>query len=230
MKLFISVLISHLFVFVTAFGGMGRRSHHASLQMSSLPKELPGQTLPFGFFDPLHLSDTITEKQLKLWREAELKHGRLCMLAAVGILVAESFDRSPLFGGRIMGPAVYHFQQVNTLMPSFWAVMLFSIAMVELATIKRGWEPANEVTGNTALLRDDYIPGDLNFDPLNFVKDKPKKYTDPLSRGFLRMRNKELNNGRLAMIGVAGMVVQELVDHMKITDHFAQFGLTPGGL
>ncbi|CAM9977295.1 unnamed protein product [Choristocarpus tenellus] len=35
------------------------------------------------------------------------------------------------------------------------------------------------------------------------------------------MQTKELNNGRLAMIGVAGMLVQELVDAQSILDHFA---------
>ena len=34
--------------------------------------------------------------------------------------------------------------------------------------------------------------------------------------GILSMKNKELNNGRLAMIGVAGMTVQELVTGDKL--------------
>ena len=50
--------------------------------------------------------------------------------------------------------------------------------------------------------------GDLGFDPLGL---KPTNDKDLKS-----MATKELNNGRLAMIGIAGMVAQELVSGMKI--------------
>ena len=52
------------------------------------------------------------------------------------------------------------------------------------------------------------LPGDLGFDPLGL---KPTNDKDLKS-----MATKELNNGRLAMIGIAGMVAQELVSGMKI--------------
>lgn len=39
------------------------------------------------------------------------------------------------------------------------------------------------------------------------------------SAGFLNMRNKELNNGRLAMLAVAGMAAQELIDGKTIWAH-----------
>lgn len=40
-------------------------------------------------FDPLELSDGADPEEIKRWREAEIKHGRVAMLAAVGVLVAE---------------------------------------------------------------------------------------------------------------------------------------------
>ena len=52
-------------------------------------------------------------------------------------------------------------------------------------------------------LREGYLPGDLGFDPLGL---KPKGEAD-----LLAMQNKELNNGRLAMLAIAGMTAQELV-------------------
>ena len=52
------------------------------------------------------------------------------------------------------------------------------------------------------------LPGDLGFDPLGL---KPSNAADLKS-----MATKEINNGRLAMIGIAGMVAQELVSGMKI--------------
>ena len=52
-------------------------------------------------------------------------------------------------------------------------------------------------------LREGYLPGDLGFDPMGL---KPKGEAE-----LLAMQNKELNNGRLAMMGFAGMLAQEAV-------------------
>ena len=40
-------------------------------------------------FDPLGLSDGAAPGDIKKWREAEIKHGRVAMLASLGVLVAE---------------------------------------------------------------------------------------------------------------------------------------------
>merc|ERR1719476_216844 len=58
-----------------------------------------GITPPTGFFDPLGFAtaDTMTGGKLLFYREVELKHGRVAMLASLGILVGEQFH--PLFGG-----------------------------------------------------------------------------------------------------------------------------------
>ena len=50
--------------------------------------------------------------------------------------------------------------------------------------------------------------GDLKFDPLGL------KPTDP--RAFNLIQTKELNNGRLAMLAIAGIVAQELVTNQPI--------------
>ena len=52
------------------------------------------------------------------------------------------------------------------------------------------------------------IPGDLKFDPLGFL---PKN-----ADAITTIKTKELNNGRLAMIGVAGIIVQELISGDKV--------------
>ncbi|CAN0114130.1 unnamed protein product, partial [Ectocarpus fasciculatus] len=57
-------------------------------------------------------------------------------------------------------------------------------------------------------LKEDYIPGDLGFDPLNLKPDDEEALDV--------MKTKELNNGRLAMIGIAGMLAQELVNPADI--------------
>ena len=55
-----------------------------------------------------------------------------------------------------------------------------------------------------ASVQDEYKPGALGFDPLGLYPDDPAEQYD--------IETKELNNGRLAMIGIAGFVAQELVD------------------
>ena len=57
-------------------------------------------------------------------------------------------------------------------------------------------------------ITEDHLPGDLGFDPLGL---KPTNDKDLKS-----MATKEINNGRIAMLGIAGMVAQELVSGMKI--------------
>ena len=47
-------------------------------------------------FDPLNMSDGANPKDIKKWREAEIKHGRVAMLASLGVLVAEVSDTRPL--------------------------------------------------------------------------------------------------------------------------------------
>merc|ERR1719440_842220 len=56
-------------------------------------KSLPGSSGPLGFFDPLGFcsQEGISEGKIRFYREVELKHGRVAMLAALGFPVAEQF-------------------------------------------------------------------------------------------------------------------------------------------
>merc|ERR1711997_1305007 len=146
----------------------------------------------------------------KRFREAEVTHGRVSMLATIGYLVAEKFH--PLFNGQVTGPANTHLAQVQEISPFFFAWLVTTIAISEFGRARTGWEQPvealkknQEVEGKTWLskLNDDYYPGDIGFDPLGM------KPTDPVE--FAEMQTKELNNGRLAMIAAMGMIVQEQV-------------------
>ncbi|CAM9714724.1 unnamed protein product, partial [Ectocarpus sp. 12 AP-2014] len=73
---------------------------------------LPGAPFADGkVWDPVGLSSEADPEDIKKWREAEIKHGRVAMLASVGVLVAENFH--PLFlGPDYIGPAVFHFEEI----------------------------------------------------------------------------------------------------------------------
>mmetsp|Transcript_36264 Transcript_36264/g.72118 ORF Transcript_36264/g.72118 Transcript_36264/m.72118 type:complete len:209 (-) Transcript_36264:222-848(-) len=167
-----------------------------------IAKSLPGITGPLGFFDPLGYceADGVTEGKVRFYREAELKHGRVAMLASLGFLVGEQFH--PLFGGNVDVPSYIAFQE-TPLQASFFPVVL-SLAVFEVFSVFTFQTPKEGLWS----IKADHTPGDLGFDPLGL------KPTDPAE--LLEMQNKELNNGRLAMIGIAGMVGQELASGAKL--------------
>mmetsp|Transcript_18342 Transcript_18342/g.27463 ORF Transcript_18342/g.27463 Transcript_18342/m.27463 type:complete len:282 (+) Transcript_18342:84-929(+) len=180
---------------------------------ADLRVDLPlGATAPAPYFDPLGLSKDADAKTIQRWREAELTHGRVSMLSALGFLTAENFH--PLFGGDINGPAIDHFQQIDDKYPGFWKALLFSISLFESYRSTYGWSDPTQ-GGDLFTLKDTYTPGDLNFDPLKVLDDKTPEEIQEL-------KNKELNNGRLAMIALAGIIAQELVNHETVVDTWRQ--------
>merc|ERR1712224_1186878 len=100
---------------------------------------MAGVTAPMGFFDPLGFSTDCPAGKLLFYREVELKHGRVCMLASLGILVAEQFH--PLFGGNIDVPSAVAFQQ--TPLQSFWPAVVAAIAIPEVFSVSTFEEPGN---------------------------------------------------------------------------------------
>merc|ERR1712048_857174 len=161
-------------------------------------EDMAGITAPLGFFDPRGFSADLDEGKLLFYREAELKHGRVCMLASLGILVSEQFH--PLFGGKIDVPAYIAFQQ--TPLQDFWYAVLAIVGVVEFRQIETFEE------GTEWKIKGGRIPGDLDFDPLGLRPSEPKE--------LKVMQAKELNNGRLAMLAAAGMIAQELATGKKL--------------
>ena len=157
---------------------------------------------PFGFFDPLGLTGELNQGKVRYFREVEVKHGRVAMLAAVGFLVGEQFH--PLFGGDIDVPSYVAFQQ--TPLQTFWTSVVGSIGVIEFFTIVL-IDGGFEVT-DTFSSGEKRVAGDFKFDPLGLKPTTPEALAE--------MQEKEINNGRLAMIGTAGMVAQELVSGSKL--------------
>jgi len=156
------------------------------------PEDMAGVTEPLGFWDPAGLSE---KGDIAAFRRAEIKHGRVCMQASLGLIVSELAH--PIFDAWNEGPFVSavasHFSETAT--KNFWPAFWIMAAGHELATTFADYEGKEEF--------------DYGFDPLGL---KPKD--DP--EALLELQNKELNNGRLAMVGAAGFTVQELVTGKSI--------------
>eukprot|EP00798_Chlamydomonas_sp_ICE-L_P002581 gene2581-30970_t len=173
-------------------------------------KTLPGISAPFpDVFDPAGLVDTASVADIRRWRESELVHGRVAMLASVGYLIGEqveNIDAFTLFEGKITGPAINQFQQIQ---PGFWEPLLIAIGLAETYRVAVGW--ASPVGDDVNTLKDSYDLGNLNFDPLGLCPTNPTELKE--------VQTKELNNGRLAMIAIAGFTAQELIDQKGIFEH-----------
>jgi len=188
----------------------------------------------------LEFSKAASEGKVKFYREVELKHGRVAMLASLGFLVGEQFH--PLFGGDINVPSVIAFQE--TPLQSFWPAVLFVISIAEVLSVftfnphlhpnpnpnphptpnphpnpnpspnPNPHQVFSVFTFNSPFggelwsLRSDYASGDLGFDPMGLKPNNPSELKE--------MQTKEINNGRLAMIAMAGMVGQELATGNKL--------------
>merc|ERR1719281_133706 len=176
-------------------------------QVKAKESLLAGITAPLGFFDPLGFSTTVTGGKLLFYREVELKHGRVAMLASLGLLVGEQFH--PLFGGNIDVPGIFAFQQ--TPLETFWPAVVAAIAIPEIYSVFTFDEPGSGkdlVQKEQWSIKADHMPGDLGFDPLGLKPTNEKE--------LVEMQTKELNNGRLAMIAFAGMVAQEVATGSKL--------------
>lgn len=174
-----------------------------------------GVTAPLGYWDPLDVMEQyaddrdLSKKFRKSIAEAEMKHGRVAMLAFLGIFVGEKYNL--FFDHTITGPAIYQWQKMVEYYPPAQIGIVWLIAMAECETIIKFWDkPAETFKSPTGIasLKEGFTPGDYGFDPLNIKPKKPE--------ALKTMTNKELNNGRLAMLGVAGIVAQELVTKTSV--------------
>lgn len=181
------------------------RSSGVSMQIAKPSKALPFLTAPASQssglpgaeagFDPLYFSDFLDIKWL---REAELKHGRICMLAATGFAVQELV-------------ALPGYDGPGSLYPGYSpnAVEAFSSVPVEgllQIVLFMAWAEIKFNKGNysmTTMFADkSRVPGDVGFDPLHFGDNKETREKLELA---------ELKNGRLAMIAFSGMIHQTFV-------------------
>ena len=151
-----------------------------------------GDTQPLGFFDPLKLTSKMDESLIKYTREAELQHGRIAMLSSLILPVVDIYNKA--LGSSDL--AIYKLSSSPIITQSLFFMV---ITFIEYSRIKMNYQ--NPFSGEKSFkLKEDVEPGRYLF------------FTEPSDR----LTNVELNNGRLAMIGVIGYIVQELVTSRQV--------------
>uniref|UniRef100_A0A7S4JV13 Plastid light harvesting protein n=1 Tax=Odontella aurita TaxID=265563 RepID=A0A7S4JV13_9STRA len=180
-----------------------------SMPFMERPAALTGAIAGDVGFDPLGFAKS--ESDLMNYREAEVKHARLAMLAAAGWPLSEVFDRK-IATALNLAPAVDANDRAPSLLngglgkvsPLYWVACLGLAAAVDFYGIQKSKEN-----------NPDYFPGNLGFDPFGvYPKDKD---------GQERMQLAEIKNGRLAMIAIFAFAVQEAVSKVGVVDETPLF-------
>mmetsp|Transcript_55052 Transcript_55052/g.172616 ORF Transcript_55052/g.172616 Transcript_55052/m.172616 type:complete len:447 (-) Transcript_55052:115-1455(-) len=159
-----------------------------SVPFLQYPEQLDGWVGGEKGFDPLQVTDALP---VYLTREAELKHGRVCMLATVGWIATD-------LGARFPGDV---FQGVSTVeahdkmvAAGLMGPFLATIAVYE---VYGGWLCFQGWEGNINREAGDFFLGK------NFLPKDEAMAAD--------MKLKELENGRLAMLAVSGIATQAVL-------------------
>ena len=156
-----------------------------SLPFAECPATLDGSMAGDVGFDPLCFA--MDDGALMNYREAEVKHARLAMLAAAGwplselldSKIASLFNLTPLVDDNNRVPSLLN-GGLGKVSPLYWLLVV-------------GLASAVDAYGLTKVNNDDYRPGDLGFDPLSLYNNKEESWKK-------WMETAEIKNGRLAMV------------------------------
>jgi len=177
-------------------------SHAASLKM--VVDDMLGSDIETGgVWDPLGYSKN--EDELYRYRQVELKHGRVAMLATLGVFFQYYFQLpDPVFsqGAKPIQAALQVWQERPL---AVWQILI-AASLVELTIGKQ--DPTK-------------APGDLGTFG-DFAKS-----TD--GDDFAAVQLKELKNGRLAMVAFTAMQVQEALTGQGPLEQLATGHVNPFG-
>jgi hypothetical protein len=171
------------------------------------------------FYDPLELSSTTiwgnsNEASISFLRHSEIKHGRIAMAAFVGYIVQSNGIRFPwpmTFDGMPFPAAGGSPPEQWDALPDAakWQIILF-IGFLEWFSeaagthYMRGGTPGAFPKFSDSDLIPHPVPLNL-FDPFGFSAGRSAEAKEA---GLV----KELNNGRLAQIGILGFLAEQKVD------------------
>lgn len=139
---------------------------------------------PVGFWDPAGLSADGSAENFKRRRQTELKHGRISMLAAMGYITPEITGKLPGFlspsAGLKFADVPNGLAAISKVPTAGWAQIAAYMAFCETSQ--------DQSPGTQA------ATGDFGFLTQYYSETR---------------RNAELANGRLAMMAIIGMFVQD---------------------
>jgi len=169
-----------------------------------------GALPPLGYFDPLGMI-TDTEK-FKRYRAVERKHGRIAMLAMLGTFVHNNFITFGDYSYLSISQDI-QFRNVSNGIKGILQVPLAGQLQILAfcGFVELFWWPASQLDGDYGVR----IPYINNWDV------QPAKE--------IRQKNAEINNGRAAMMGIVGIVAQELVTHKTFADQAYDCDINPFG-
>lgn len=171
-------------------------------------------------FDPLGFTGGNIEGTIKM-REAELKHSRLAMLAAAGWPLSELWHKEiadalgleSILANADKAPSV-----LNGGLSNVWIIATGVISLVIGGLLEFRTFAEKE--------KDDYMPGNMGFDPLNlhgirgsFGLDKVMEQRTPEEKAADARKDMELceiKHGRLAMLAITGYAAQEFVTGIPV--------------
>lgn len=154
-------------------------------------------------FDPFNISSYLNVKWLQ---EAEIKHGRICMLAILGLIVGELYS-FPFY------PDAPHI----AIYRHNWGVTNGSLSQILL------WSSFWEIMTTPAVVqmingKSDREPGYFAFDPLSLGKDPSK---------LAKYKTNEIKNGRLAMVAVSGAIHHAAITQQNLLEQITSGNILP---
>jgi len=193
----------------TAFAPANNKASHSALHMSDArsPDGLGVDPGPLDLWDPLGFVDDVDSFARR--RAVEIKHGRISMMAFIGMLVQEL---GWTFPGSLDAAGTVPFNEVMKDGMGFPALANIPAAglvqIVLFAGLAEGAAmPSSEYTGGPQDL-----PGGFDGAPPFIPGGYPfmTQIEDPEERD--RKLNIEIQNGRAAMLGVTGCMIHSCLD------------------
>eukprot|EP00871_Galdieria_phlegrea_P000742 jgi/Galph1/1669/GphlegSOOS_G356.1 len=161
------------------------------------PQNLDGTMAGDVGFDPLGFTNVF---DVRWMREAELKHCRIAMLAALGFIVQELWTFPYPYFSKVP-PVEAHDVFVKTGGMSQILLFVIFFEVISIFAVSQMMEGKRE-------------PGVFHFDPLSLAKDPET---------FRKYEWAELRNGRLAMIALGGFIHQYWVTKQGVLEQLANF-------